>query len=97
MQEQGNEYVKKGKKHYADALDSYTRAINQKSLDLVHNSVCFANRAQVHLLLGNNRRAYDDAQEAVKLNEANIKVFYKPSELLECQIATIKFAILFTN
>lgn len=34
----------------------------------------FANRAHVNLLLGNNRRALEDAEEAIKLSPANVKV-----------------------
>ncbi len=73
-QEKGNEYVKMGKMHYKEAVDCYTRAIDQKSSDPLHNSICYSNRAHVELLLGNNRRAYNDAQEAIKANPANIKV-----------------------
>ncbi len=73
-QEKGNEYVKMGKIHYKEAVDCYTRAIDQKSSDPLHNSICYSNRAHVELLLGNNRRAYSDAQEAIKANPANIKV-----------------------
>lgn len=74
LQEKGNEYVKMGKKHYTDAIDCYTRAINQKVLSDSENSVLFANRAHVNLLLGNYRRALTDAEEAIKLCPTNIKV-----------------------
>lgn len=74
LQEKGNEYVKMGKKHYSDAIDCYTRAINQKVLSDSENSVLFANRAHVNLLLGNYRRALTDTQEAIKLCPTNIKV-----------------------
>jgi tetratricopeptide (TPR) repeat protein len=73
-QEEGNAFLKQGKKHYADALDCYTRAINQKSANALHNSVLYGNRAQVNLLLGNYRRAINDAEDAIKLNPANVKV-----------------------
>ena len=74
MQEKGNQYVKSGKKHYADAIDCYTKAINQKALRDSENSVIYANRAHVNLLLGNYRRALMDAEEAIKLCPTNIKV-----------------------
>lgn len=74
MQEKGNQYVKLGKKHYADAIDCYTKAINQKALSDPENSVIYANRAHVNLLLGNYRRALMDAQEAIKLCPTNVKV-----------------------
>lgn len=74
MQEKGNEYVKLGKKHYSDAIDCYTRAINQKALSDFENSVLFANRAHVNLLLGNYRRALTDAEESINLCQTNVKV-----------------------
>ena len=63
-----------GKKHYSDAIDCYTRAINQNALSDSESSILFANRAHVNLLLGNHRRALTDAQEALKLNPSNVKV-----------------------
>lgn len=77
LKEKGNEYLKMGKKHYHDAVDCYTRAINQKCMDESNTAVLYANRAQVHLLLGNYRRALLDAQEALKLNTANIKACFR--------------------
>lgn len=74
LQEKGNDYVKKGKKHYSDAIDCYTRAINQTVLSDSENSVLYANRAHVNLLLGNYRRALTDAEEALKLCPTNVKV-----------------------
>lgn len=74
LQEKGNEYVKKGKKHYSDAIDCYTRAINQNVLSDSENSVLYANRAHVNLLLGNYRCAFTDAEEALKLCPTNVKV-----------------------
>lgn len=80
LKDQGNEYVKKGKKHYKDALDCYTRAINQKSLGESETSILFANRAHVNLLLGNNRRALEDAEQAIKLSPTNVKAFYRAAK-----------------
>ncbi|KAL6968127.1 hypothetical protein U1Q18_033930 [Sarracenia purpurea var. burkii] len=77
LKEKGNKYVKMGKKHYSDAIDCYTRAINQKVLSDSDNSILFANRAHVNLLLGNYRRALMDAEEAIKLCPTNIKGFYR--------------------
>ncbi|MCO5580684.1 hypothetical protein L7F22_034554 [Adiantum nelumboides] len=74
LKEKGNEFVKLGKKYYKDAIDCYTRAIQQKSMDAATTSTLYGNRAQVHLLLGNNRRALDDAQQAIHMNKANVKV-----------------------
>ncbi|XP_011625912.1 tetratricopeptide repeat protein 4 homolog isoform X1 [Amborella trichopoda] len=80
LKEKGNEYVKMGKKHYPDAIDSYTRAINQKILGESESSILFANRAHVNLLLGNFRRALMDAEEAVKLCPANVKAYYRAAK-----------------
>lgn len=63
-----------GKKHYSDAIDCYTRAINQKALSDSETSILFSNRAHVNLLLGNLRRALIDANDAIKLLPSNIKV-----------------------
>ncbi|TYG93989.1 hypothetical protein ES288_A11G154000v1 [Gossypium darwinii] len=57
LKEKGNELVKKGKKHYPEAIHCYSRAINQKALNDPDTSVLFSNRAHVNLLLGNYRRA----------------------------------------
>ncbi|KAK3007568.1 hypothetical protein RJ639_014414 [Escallonia herrerae] len=80
LKEKGNEFVKMGKKHYSDAIDCYTRAINQKALSDSENSIIFANRAHVNLLLGNFRRALLDAEEAIKLSPTNVKAFYRASK-----------------
>lgn len=77
LQEDGNKFVKMGKKHYTEAIECYTKAIGQNIPDALHNSVCYANRAHVNLLLGNNRYAYDDATEAIKLNQGNVKACCK--------------------
>lgn len=81
--EQGNQFVKMGRKHYADAVDCYTKAIAQISPPSAANpdaSVLFANRAHVNLLLGNHRRALDDAEEAVRLSPSNIKAHYRAAK-----------------
>lgn len=80
FKEKGNQYVKMGKKHYSDAIDCYTRAINQNVLSDSENSVIFANRAHVNLLLGNYRRALMDAEEAIKLHPSNVKAFYRAAK-----------------
>ncbi|TXG63923.1 hypothetical protein EZV62_010917 [Acer yangbiense] len=71
--EKGNEYVRQGKKHYSDAIDCYTRAINQNALSDSETSILYANRSHVNLLLGNYRRALTDAEEAIKLCTTNVK------------------------
>ncbi|KAA0037936.1 tetratricopeptide repeat protein 4-like protein [Cucumis melo var. makuwa] len=80
FKEKGNEFVRLGKKHYTDAIDCYTKAINQKVLSNSENSVLYANRAHVNLLLGNNRRALNDAEEAINLCPTNIKAIYRAAK-----------------
>lgn len=80
FKEKGNEYVKMGKKHYSDAIDCYTKAINQKALSDYETSILFANRAHVNLMLGNLRRALTDSQEALKLCPSNIKAIYRAAK-----------------
>ncbi|KAG1333907.1 tetratricopeptide repeat protein 4 [Cocos nucifera] len=80
LKEQGNQYVKMGKKHYRDAIDCYTRAINQKASSDSDNSILFANRALVNLLLENNRRALTDAEEAIKWCSTNVKAYYRAAK-----------------
>ncbi|XVF72112.1 hypothetical protein PTKIN_Ptkin12aG0094500 [Pterospermum kingtungense] len=80
LKEQGNEFVKKGKKHYSEAIDCYSRAINQKALNDQDTSVLFSNTAHVNLLLGNYRRALSDSQDAIKLFPANVKAYYRAAK-----------------
>ncbi|XP_024540503.1 tetratricopeptide repeat protein 4 homolog [Selaginella moellendorffii] len=80
LREQGNACVKKGKSGYKDAVDCYTRAIEQRIDDPLQNSVLFANRAHVNLLLGNYRRALNDAEQAIELNPTNVKAYFRGSK-----------------
>ncbi|XP_047088611.1 tetratricopeptide repeat protein 4 homolog [Lolium rigidum] len=83
--EEGNQFVKMGRKHYADAVDCYTKAIAQMgalplSAPNPDASVLFANRAHVNLLLGNHRRALDDAEQAIQLSPSNVKAHYRAAK-----------------
>ncbi|XP_010522526.1 PREDICTED: tetratricopeptide repeat protein 4 homolog [Tarenaya hassleriana] len=80
FKEKGNECVRKGKKHYSDAADFYTKAINQNVLSDSETSILFSNRAHVNLLLGNYRRALTDAEEAIRLSSTNVKAFYRAAK-----------------
>lgn len=80
LKEKGNQYVKMGKKHYSDAIDCYTRAIDQKALSDSETSLLFSNRAHVNLLLGNFRRALSDSEEAIKLSPTNLKALYRAAK-----------------
>ncbi|TKV91333.1 hypothetical protein SEVIR_9G089500v4 [Setaria viridis] len=84
FKEQGNQFVRMGRKHYAEAVSCYTKAIAQMepltSLDAAaaaDASVLFANRAHVNLLLGNHRRALDDAEQAIALSPSSVKAYYR--------------------
>ncbi|VVA89903.1 unnamed protein product [Arabis nemorensis] len=80
FKEQGNECVRKGKKHYSEAVEFYTKAINQGVLSDSETSVLFSNRSHVNLLLGNYRRALTDAEEAIRLCPDNIKAVYRAAK-----------------
>ncbi|KAI3678767.1 hypothetical protein L6452_38070 [Arctium lappa] len=80
LKEEGNKYVKLGKKHYSEAINCYTRAINQKALSNSETSIIFSNRAHVNLLLGNYGRALSDSEEAMKLSPTNVKAFYRAAK-----------------
>ncbi|XP_050204300.1 uncharacterized protein LOC126654477 isoform X2 [Mercurialis annua] len=69
-----------GKKHYSDAINCYTKAIDQKVLSDSEVSILYSNRAHVNILLGNYRRAITDAAEAIKLSENNIKALYRAAK-----------------
>lgn len=80
LKEKGNQFVKMGNKHYSDAIDCYTRAINQNALSHSQTSILFANRAHVNLMLGNLRRALTDAHQALNLCPTNIKAIYRAAK-----------------
>ncbi|XP_016650386.1 PREDICTED: tetratricopeptide repeat protein 4-like [Prunus mume] len=78
--DKGNEYVKMGKKYFADAIDCYTRAINQQALSDSDTSLLFSSRVHVNLLLGNYRRALTDAEDSIKLCSTNVKALCRASK-----------------
>ncbi|CAI9300752.1 unnamed protein product [Lactuca saligna] len=80
LKEEGNKYVKMGKKHYSEAINCYTRAINQKALSDMETSMIFSNRAHVNLQVGNYGRALSDSEEAIKLSPTNVKAFYRAAK-----------------
>lgn len=80
MKEQGNMALKKGKKHYRIALKYYTDAIECKGNIANNNSVYYANRAHVEILLGNYGRALKDSETAIQLNPENVKAYYRASK-----------------
>lgn len=86
-----------GKKHYSDAIDCYTRGINQKALGDTEQSTLYSNRAHVNLLLGNFRRALQDAEEAIKLCPTNVKVVISKSihSYIQAYLSNFSVIILF--
>ncbi|XP_071738138.1 uncharacterized protein [Rutidosis leptorrhynchoides] len=80
FKEEGNKYVKMGKKHYSVAIDCYSRAINQKALSDTETAIIFSNRAHVNILLGNFGRALSDSEEAIKLSPTYVKAFYRAAK-----------------
>lgn len=72
--------MRKGKKHYSEAIEFYTKAINQGVLSDSETSILFSNRAHVNLLLGNYRRALTDAEEAIRLCPGNVKAVYRAAK-----------------
>ena len=74
--------MRKGKKHYSEAVENYTKAIDQRALSVSETSILFSNRAHVNLLLGNYRRALTDAEEAIRLCPDNVKVKKKGTSFI---------------
>lgn len=62
------------KKFYLrEALGLYTRGLDLRCCDAALAAALFSNRAQAHLLLGNNRSALDDALTALRADATNVK------------------------
>ncbi|QDZ19146.1 hypothetical protein A3770_02p16640 [Chloropicon primus] len=87
---QGNDKVRMARKaayahmkrrYYREAVELYTRAISKGQLDEetpdAFLSTCFNNRAQMNLTLTNYRSALNDAEEAVRLDGANLKAYFR--------------------
>ncbi|KAL6068517.1 Tetratricopeptide repeat protein 4 [Balamuthia mandrillaris] len=75
--QQGNEVLKQGAKFYRDAIKCYTMALEQNSPNQKNNSIYYSNRAHVHLLLRNYGHALEDSENAIKLDESNVKAYYR--------------------
>ena len=57
--------MSKGRRQWnRDAIEWYTKALDEKCGDARRNSVFLGNRAQAHLNIKNYRSAFDDAQAA---------------------------------
>ena len=71
--------MKTGLKHrkkfyFQEAITSYTKGLKIHCENPLLNAIILSNRAQVHLLLGNNRNALEDSLDALKLDKSNLKV-----------------------
>ncbi|KAL7746384.1 HSP70/90 co-chaperone [Sorochytrium milnesiophthora] len=86
---QGNEMFRDGKQFYKHAIQYYTQGLQQKCSDSKLNSALHSNRAAVNLELGNYRQVLLDCQQAIKLDSANVKAFYRAARAL---FAVDKFA-----
>lgn len=73
----GNECYKEG--NYAQAIQHYTNAVKLASAP---DFTLFNNRAQCYIKLGEFRRALDDCDQAIRLNN-NIKAHIRKSKCLE--------------
>ncbi|KAI9179635.1 HSP70/90 co-chaperone [Blastocladiella emersonii ATCC 22665] len=74
---QGNEMYRDGPKYYTHAVQFYTKGIDQKCADAKLNSVLYSNRAAVHFEQGNFRKCVNDCIEAIKLNQGNVKAYFR--------------------
>lgn len=75
---QGNEcYVEK---KYQDAVQYYTRALEQKCDIKELNIACYINRAASNLELKNYRRCINDCKEALELDPKNAKALYRSAK-----------------
>jgi tetratricopeptide (TPR) repeat protein len=77
LKNKGNLALKRGPKHFMDAIKYYTEALDVKSPNDEQNSVILANRAAVQLLKKNYGKVIQDCEEAIKLNASNTKAYYR--------------------
>lgn len=87
--ERADEYKRKGndalkyklnKVYVRKAVQQYTLALMEKVDDPSVNSVLHSNRAYAALLLGNFRKALEDAKLSVGLNPANVKGWFRAAK-----------------
>ena len=77
FKERGNKALKMGRKLWDEAIAWYSKAIDAKSPIASQNSLCFSNRAHVHLLKGNFGHAAKDSSRALEFDPTNIKAAYR--------------------
>ena len=75
----GNEALQRGTQlkrtfFLREALSAYSDAISAKPQDSKLLAILHSNRAQAHLVLGNNRSALDDSTSALRHDPGLLKV-----------------------
>lgn len=70
LREKGNNFFTE--KQYLKAIQCYSQAIIFSS----NESILFSNRARCHLMLGDYENTIQDSQEAIKLNDKNVKAYF---------------------
>lgn len=78
-QDMGNKALQTGLEHkkkfyLRQAIEQYSQGLALMCSDADLNSVLYANRAHVNLLLGNFRNALHDAKYSARANPSNVKV-----------------------
>jgi len=76
----GNTEFKLNRYRWPRALELYDQAIAKGSSDNKALSVYYTNRAAVNVSMGNNRKVIEDCTEAIKLDQNNIKAYFRASK-----------------
>ncbi|KAH7830415.1 putative tetratricopeptide repeat domain containing protein [Monocercomonoides exilis] len=80
FKEEGNKLLKKGRKGWNEAIESYTKAIEANSPNMKAVAIYYSNRAQVHIFKKNYGRAIEDCIESLKKDNTNIKSHFRLSK-----------------
>lgn len=73
----GNDFLADGKKRYKEAIQAYTKGLEEEAKDDKLNSIIYGNRAQAYLNLNQFVEAVDDARKSVGLDATNVKAFFR--------------------
>eukprot|EP00474_Spongospora_subterranea_P009705 CRZ10163.1 hypothetical protein [Spongospora subterranea] len=77
LKESGNEAYRLGRKRWDDAIQYYTNALGYPVTDKALLATIYANRAQVHLQLGNLGKALHDCKQSLENKDKSVKVIYR--------------------
>ncbi|KAL1915347.1 uncharacterized protein VTP21DRAFT_6805 [Calcarisporiella thermophila] len=77
---QGNDCFKT--RQFQDAIKHYTQGLEAKCSDSALNEQLYVNRAAANLELQNYRKTINDCAQALKINPANVKAFYRSARAL---------------